>query len=204
MADALEILKTRRSLREFDGRSIAKEDLEKIVDAGPPRAHGAQCPALGIRGGHSARNAQSACPKSASTARFLSQSAAAVVVFSQETQYEVEDGSAATTCILLAAHALGIGSCWIAGHKKGLRPQSGGNPRRPTGLQANRGRRFGLRNPQRHSRGPAPTSARLAKSLTGRNSELIDAGRRGSLGVYWLKQASPPISAPWFGMISGA
>jgi nitroreductase len=35
-----------------------------------------------------------------------------------DSNYFLEDGSAATCNILLAATALGIGSCWIAGDKK--------------------------------------------------------------------------------------
>jgi len=54
----------------------------------------------------------------AENGRFLAQAAACIVVFSSETKYYLEDGSAATCNILLAATALGIGSCWIAGDKK--------------------------------------------------------------------------------------
>ena len=41
-----------------------------------------------------------------------------VAVFSKDTKYYLEDGSSATTCALLAAAALGIASCWVAGDKK--------------------------------------------------------------------------------------
>ncbi len=40
------------------------------------------------------------------------------MVFCQDTKYYLEDGSAATENILLAATDLGLGTCWIAGDKK--------------------------------------------------------------------------------------
>jgi nitroreductase len=40
------------------------------------------------------------------------------VVFCKETKYYLEDGSAATENILLAAADLGLGACWVAGDKK--------------------------------------------------------------------------------------
>ena len=41
-----------------------------------------------------------------------------VVVLCSDTQYYLEDGSAATENILLAARAHGLGACWVAGDKK--------------------------------------------------------------------------------------
>jgi nitroreductase len=41
-----------------------------------------------------------------------------VVVLCKDTKYYLEDGSAATQNILLAARAHGLGSCWVAGDKK--------------------------------------------------------------------------------------
>jgi nitroreductase len=41
-----------------------------------------------------------------------------VVVLCRDTKYYLEDGSAATENILLAARAHGLGSCWVAGDKK--------------------------------------------------------------------------------------
>ena len=46
-----------------------------------------------------------------------------IAVFCKDCKYFLEDGSAATQNILLAAHGLGIGSCWIAGDKKDYAPE---------------------------------------------------------------------------------
>jgi nitroreductase len=51
-------------------------------------------------------------------AKLIAGAAACIVVFCADTNYFLEDGSAATCNILLAATALGIGSCWVAGDKK--------------------------------------------------------------------------------------
>jgi nitroreductase len=53
-----------------------------------------------------------------STGVFLKQATACIVVFCKDTKYYLEDGSAATENILLAATDLGLGTCWIAGDKK--------------------------------------------------------------------------------------
>ncbi len=50
--------------------------------------------------------------------KFIAQSPACVVVFCKDTKYYLEDGSAATQNLLVAAEALGVQSCWVAGDKK--------------------------------------------------------------------------------------
>lgn len=113
----LEILKTRRSVREYSDKEIPKELLEKIVEAArfSPTARNLQpwefiviteVPTLKKLG------------ELAENGRFLSQAKACIAVFCTDTKYYLEDGCAATCNILLAAAALGIGSCWIAGDKK--------------------------------------------------------------------------------------
>jgi nitroreductase len=48
----------------------------------------------------------------------LKEAGACILVFCKPTKYYLEDGSAATQNILIAATAYGLGSCWIAGDKK--------------------------------------------------------------------------------------
>lgn len=115
--DALEVLKKRRSIREYSDKEIPKEILEKIVEA--------------ARFAPTARNVQpwefivitqAATLKKfselAENARFLAQAKACIAVFCADTKYYLEDGCSATCNILLAAADLGIGSCWVAGDKK--------------------------------------------------------------------------------------
>lgn len=115
--DYLEIFRTRRSIREYSDKEISKELLEKIAEA--------------ARFSPTARNVQpwefilitqaSTLEKIAELAengRFLAEAKACIAVFCADTKYYLEDGCAATCSLLLAATALGIGSCWIAGDKK--------------------------------------------------------------------------------------
>ncbi|MDD5108881.1 MAG: nitroreductase family protein [Candidatus Omnitrophica bacterium] len=117
MQGLLNLLKIRRSIREFQVKDIPKRQLEEIVDAArfAPTARNVQ-PWEFIVVTDKNKIAQFA--NLGQNARFMAQAAACIAVFSIDTNYFLEDGSAATCSILLAATALGIGSCWIAGDKK--------------------------------------------------------------------------------------
>jgi len=120
--DVLEALRSRRSIRVFSDRPIPKDALEEIVDGG--------------RFAATARNVQpwefivitkpetmKKIAELAENARFILHAKACIAVFCADTKYYLEDGCAATANMLLAAAALGIGSCWVAGDKKPYCPQ---------------------------------------------------------------------------------
>ncbi len=116
--DFFEAVKKRRSVREYTTQSIAQEVLEKIVDAGrlAPTARGEEpWEFIAVID----RNMLEKLAGITDHGKFLESAAAAVVVACRDTKYYLEDGSAATENILLAATSLGIGSCWVAGDKKG-------------------------------------------------------------------------------------
>ena len=50
--------------------------------------------------------------------KFIAQAPVCVVVLCRDTKYYLEDGSAATQNLMVAAYAQGLGSCWVAGDKK--------------------------------------------------------------------------------------
>jgi nitroreductase len=115
--DAMEVLRTRRSVRVYQSEPVPREVIENIVDCGRLAA--------------SANNAQpwefvvvtdpSNLRKIAAATdygSFIAQAQVCVVVLCRDTKYYLEDGSAATENILLAARAHGLGSCWVAGDKK--------------------------------------------------------------------------------------
>jgi nitroreductase len=120
--DALEALRTRRSCRKFAAREVPRDLIVKVIDAGRLAA--------------TARNEQP-CEFVAVTdtallrrlggmadhGHFIADSPACIAVLAKDTKYYLEDGSAATQNILLAAHALGLGACWVAGDKKPYVPQ---------------------------------------------------------------------------------
>ena len=115
--DGLELIKKRRSVRSYRPEPVAKELLEKIVDAGRLAAT-----AINIQPWEFVVVTDAATRrKLAETTdhgRFIANAPVCVVVLCQTTKYYLEDGSAATQNILLAAHAHGLGACWVAGDKK--------------------------------------------------------------------------------------
>lgn len=123
--ELFEAIKNRRSIRKYKPEPLSKETLQKICEAG-----------------NFAATANNKCPwhftvitdrkrldalellteKPTKNAIFLKQATAAIIVTSQEVKYYLEDGSAATQNMLLAAHGLGVGTCWVAGDKKDYCP----------------------------------------------------------------------------------
>ncbi len=115
--DLIELLKKRRSVREFADKPVSCESLEKIVDAArfAPTARNVQPWAfVAVTNKGSLKK----IAEIAEHGKFIAAAGACVLVFSQDTKYFLEDCSAATQNILLAAEALGIASCWVAGDKK--------------------------------------------------------------------------------------
>ncbi|MCX5699021.1 MAG: nitroreductase family protein [Candidatus Omnitrophica bacterium] len=113
----LELLRVRRSIRTFQNSSILQKDLEKLVDSArfAPTARNVQPWEFVVV---TDKHKLTELAKLAENGRFMAQAAAGIAVFCADTKYYLEDGCAATCNILLAATALGIGSCWIAGDKK--------------------------------------------------------------------------------------
>lgn len=115
--DAIECIKTRRSVRAFKNNPVDRETIRDIVD----------CARLAA----TARNFQpwlfvavtvpdriSEIAQMTDHGKFLAGAPCCIAVFCESGKYYLEDGCAATQNILLAARAHGLGSCWIAGDKK--------------------------------------------------------------------------------------
>ncbi len=115
--DAFTTLTTRRSVRKYKPDPIPHEMLLKLVDAGrlAPTARNVQ-PWEFVVVTEVARRKRLA--DISEYGKFIAEAPACIVVLSRPTRYYLEDGSAATTNILNAAAALGLGSCWVAGDKK--------------------------------------------------------------------------------------
>ncbi len=115
--DAIEVLRKRRSIRKYLKEPVSKADIETIVDCGRLAA--------------TARNEQpwefiavtdakmrKTLADITEYGKFIADSPVCICVFCRDTKYYIEDGAAATENILLAARALGLGTCWVAGDKK--------------------------------------------------------------------------------------
>lgn len=116
--DFLHLIQTRRSCRSYRPEQIADEQLEAILQAGTyaPSAMGAQSPYI-----VAVQNPGQIAQLSAMNARVMNTSAdpyygapTLVLVFApQEAKNAVQDASCVLENMMLAAHALGVGSCWI-------------------------------------------------------------------------------------------
>jgi nitroreductase len=115
--DAIEVLKTRRSVRAYTRAPVPRKIIEAIVDCGrwAPTANNVQPWEFVVVTDPELLRRIAVITE---YGKFIADAPVCVVVLSKETKYYLEDGSAATENILLAARAHGLGSCWVAGDKK--------------------------------------------------------------------------------------
>jgi nitroreductase len=120
--DAIEVLKTRRSVRTYKGEPVPREIIEDIVDCGrlAATANNMQPWAFVVVTGPGMLRR---IATTTDYGKFIADAPACVIVLCRDTKYYLEDGSAATENILLAARAHGLGSCWVAGDKKSYAAQ---------------------------------------------------------------------------------
>jgi nitroreductase len=120
--DAIEVLKTRHSVRAYTHEPVPRKIIEDIVDC--------------CRLAATAINLQPwefvvvtdpevlrRIARTTDHGKFFADAPVCVLVLCRDTKYYLEDGSAATENILLAARAHGLGSCWVAGDKKPYAPE---------------------------------------------------------------------------------
>jgi len=115
--DAIEALKTRRSIRHYLAKPVPKEIIEDIIDCGrlAPTARGVEpCEFIVVTDADTRRWIAEATDFGG----FIADTPVCVVVLCRETKYYLEDGCTAAENILVAARAHGLGSCWVAGDKK--------------------------------------------------------------------------------------
>jgi nitroreductase len=120
--DAFDALLTRRSIRHFSSQPVPRDLIEKIVDAGRMAASACnEQPWEFIVVTDPAVRAQLA--ELSIHGKFIAESPACIVVFSKMWDFFLEDCAAATQNLLVAARALDLGTCWVAGDKKPTAPQ---------------------------------------------------------------------------------
>lgn len=118
MNDILEAIKTRRSIRKFKPETIDESLLDKVLEAGTyaPSGRGLQAPVIvaiqdkETRDYFSSLNAK---VLGADTDPYYGAPIIVVVLADGERSTFIEDGSCVLENMMLAAHALGLGSCWI-------------------------------------------------------------------------------------------
>jgi nitroreductase len=128
--EAYEAILSRRSIRKFQDKQIEDELIERLIRVGmaAPSAHNEQpWHFVVIR----EREIIDAIPKFHPYAKMLAEAPAAIAVCVDHNLekdptagYWIQDCSAAAQNILLAAHALGLGACWLGIHPREKRKEA--------------------------------------------------------------------------------
>jgi len=113
--DALQAIKERRSIRQYSQEPISEDQLNQILEAGrwaPSRGNSQPWKFIVLNDAQIRKELADAIP----TGTFLAQApqGIAIVVDPEASKHPEQEGAAATQNMLLAAHALGLGTCWIS------------------------------------------------------------------------------------------
>ena len=115
--DAIEVLKTRRCVRVYRRAPVPRKIIEDIVDCGRLAATAINIQPWEFVVVTDPKRLRKIA-ETTDHGKFIAAAPVCVLVLCKDTKYYLEDGSAATENILLAARAHGLGSCWVAGDKK--------------------------------------------------------------------------------------
>lgn len=116
--NTLESIKTRRSIRKYKSDPVPQELLNKIIDAGlyAPSGMGRQATIILSVANKEVRDQLSklnARIMGTDTDPFYSAPAVLIVLAKKDCPTGIYDGSLVMQNLMLAAHELGLGSCWI-------------------------------------------------------------------------------------------
>lgn len=115
--EVLEAIRTRRSIRNYERRPVPEESVRKILEAGrwAPSANNSQPWNFIVLRDEGVRREVA---RAATYGKFLADAPLGIVVVIDPaaSTHPVEDGAIATQNMILAAHALGLGTCWIGSY----------------------------------------------------------------------------------------
>lgn len=116
--ELIEIIKTRRSCRKYQAGQITDEELNAVLEAGSyaPSSRGKQSPFIvAVQNEEQKKQlaAMNAQIMGASFNPYYDAPTYVLVFTSSETHNPIQDGSCVLQNMMIAAHALGLASCWI-------------------------------------------------------------------------------------------
>jgi len=118
MNDTIKTMKDRRSVRSFTDKEISSSVIKDIFEAAkyyPSGMNFQPCEVVLVDDKQTLMAMQEQC----TYGKFLTKAPLAAVIIAKKTNdfgLEIQDGSAFTQNIMLAAKSLDIGSCWIFGN----------------------------------------------------------------------------------------
>ena len=118
MNDVLKLIETRRSIKKYKSDMPKKDDINAIIKAGLEAASGRnlQAPILLAITNKTVRDKlahANASVLGSSSDPFYGAPAVIVVLAKKDVSTHVYDGSLSLGNMMLAAHSLGLGSCWV-------------------------------------------------------------------------------------------
>ena len=130
MNETLNNLKTRRSIRSYQPEQVDKALLEQVLEAGTyaPTGGGRQTPVIvAVQDPDTVKqlSRMNAAVNGAKTDPFYGAPTVLVMLAERARGTFLLDGAAVITTLLNAAHALGLGSCWINRAKEMFESQEG-------------------------------------------------------------------------------
>lgn len=139
---ALEVLKTRRAIRSYESRIPEKELIDKVLEAGTyaPTGMGMQSPVIvavtnpDVRDRLSKMNAEI---MGRDTDPFYGAPVVLVVLADKDIPTYLYDGSLVMGNLMNAAHAVGLGSCWIHRAKEVFETEEGKAILKEWGIEGN-------------------------------------------------------------------
>ncbi|MBS7007769.1 nitroreductase [Anaerostipes sp.] len=141
MEETIKDLKERRSIRKFQDRQIDEADLQQILEAGmyAPTGMGMQSPVMAV-----IQERETIAKLSRMNAKifgnedidpFYGAPTVIVVLADKSRPTYIEDGSLVMGNLMNAAHALGLGSCWIHRAKQEFESEEGKELLRQWGIE---------------------------------------------------------------------
>lgn len=140
--NAFENLLTRRSIRQYKQDPIPEEVLNKILEAGTyaPTGMNKQAPiiiAVTNREMRDRLSQMNAAVMGTNTDPFYGAPVVLVVLANKDVRTAVYDGSLVMGNLMLAAHELGVGSCWIHRAKEMFESEEGKAILKDLGIEGN-------------------------------------------------------------------
>ena len=138
--ETLETLKTRRSCRAYKPDQITEAELAAVLEAGTyaPTAMGLQSPRIVVIQDAAARaelSRMNADILGVDTDPFYGAPVVLIVLADRSVPTYIYDGSLVMGNLMLAAHSLGIGSCWIHRAKEEFESPEGKEILRDLGIE---------------------------------------------------------------------
>ncbi len=135
----LELIKTRRSCRKYADTPVTADELHAVVEAGTyaPTGHGSQDPVIvAVRDAElrSRLSAMNAAVMGTTSDPYYGAPVFLLVFASESNANALQDGSCVLENMMLAAHAVGLASCWINREIEMFATQEGKKLMREMGL----------------------------------------------------------------------